>query len=113
LTGFIDWITERVEVAIEKHGLTRDLELDRKAKAFMAGRPRAKQYETRSQAELAGDVNRLSDLLQELVRERDQMVSQVQRIPALELWVKILGAVASTELLIIGWFATELFSRLH
>lgn len=97
-------------MAIKKHGLTRDPQLDARAAAFLAGRPRpTEQYANRDPLQLAKDVNRLSDLLVDLVRERDLLLIESE---SLKNWVKILRYAVIAEAGIIGWFATELFSRL-
>ena len=101
---------ERVDVAIKKHGLTRDPQLDARAAAFLEGRPRpVGQYADRNPGQLAKDVNRLSDLLVDLVRERDLLLIEAQN---LKMWIRILRYAIVAEAGIIGWFATELFSRL-
>jgi len=67
------------------------------------------QYADRSPGQLAKDVNRLSDLLVDLVRERDMLLVEAQNF---KMWIRILRYAVMTEAAIIGWFATELFSRL-
>ena len=90
--------------------LKRDHKLDARCKDFLDGRPRPKvQYAFRSAQELAEDVNRLSDLLVDLVRERDQLLIAAA---SLKNWVRFLHYVVLAEGAVIGWFATELFSRL-
>jgi hypothetical protein len=106
----IGWALERVDAAISKHGLTRDPKLDQRCERFLAGRPRTHQYAARSAAELAADVNALTDLMVPLVKERDQLLRQTENQ---KLWVKILTWAVSTEGLIILFLAGQLFSRLH
>jgi hypothetical protein len=67
------------------------------------------QYADRSPAKLAEDVNRLTDLLVPLVRERDELLAETEN---LRMWIGILRYTVLAEAAIIGWFATELFSRL-
>ena len=108
---------ERVEVAIQKHGLTRDPHLDARAKAFLEGRPRpADQYGDRSHGQLTKDVNRLTDLLVDLIRERDDLrnaLTKAQRkLDSLNLKFWVVSSLVVGEGFVIGWCATELFSRL-
>jgi hypothetical protein len=110
LPGIIDWITECVDLAIQKHGLTRDPQLDARCKGFLEGRPRpATQYANRNPAELAEDVNQLSDLVVKLVRERDLLLLEAQNF---KMWIRILRYFVSAEGLIILFLAQQLFSRL-
>lgn len=90
--------------------MTHDPQLDARCKQFLDGRPRpAVQYAHRNAQELAGDVNQLTDLLVRLVRERDELLMQTE---SLRNWVRFLRYVVIAEGCIIGWFATELFSRI-
>jgi hypothetical protein len=91
-------------------GLNSNPDLNARCERFLAGRPRPQhQYAKRTEAELTSDVNRLSDLLVELVRERDWLLVESE---SLKNWVRFLRYAVITEGCIIGWFATELFSRI-
>lgn len=102
----------------------RDPHLDARAKAFLEGRPRqihteagvVNQYADRSPGKLAEDVNRLTDLLVDLVRERDglrdALTKALRRVDSVSLKFWIVGGLVVGEGCVIGWFATELFSRL-
>jgi hypothetical protein len=90
-------------------GLNPNPELHSRCERFLAGRPRQGQYTKRTEAELTADVNRLTDLVVELVRERDWLLVEAQ---GLKSWVCVLRWAVVAEAAIIGWFATELFSRL-
>ena len=91
--------------------MTRDPQLDARCKSFLDGRPRPTvQYAHRNAAELAGDVNQLTDLIVRLVRERDQLLIEAQNF---KMWIRILRYTVIAEGCIVGWLATELFSRIH
>jgi hypothetical protein len=92
-----------------KYPLKPDANLNARCERFLAGRPRTRQYTMRTAAELANDVNQLSDLLVGLVQDRDRLHCEARN---LKLWIRILRYAVIAEAGIIAWFATELFSRI-
>lgn len=126
---FIDWTIERVDAAIAKHGLVREemlrdpkLELlsdppiDLVVERFKAGRPRQRQYDDRSPGQLRDDVTRVTDISLRLIKERDDLLKEKAtaeiQAASRNTWIQILGAVASVELILVGFFATQFFARL-
>lgn len=97
---------ERVNTVLEANNVSP--ELDVRAEQFLAGRPR-RHYEDRAPEQLTKDVNKLTDLLILVIRERDVLIAQ-SRINS--LYTRILTGVVFVSFSLIAWFATQLFERL-
>jgi hypothetical protein len=87
-----------------------------RAVEILRGRPRAKQYATRTHEELLGDFNAVTDRLCTVMAERDALslkdVEKSSRLTTITWVVSALGFVVLAEACVIGWFATELFNRI-
>ena len=83
---------------------------------ILRGRPRAKQYASRTHEELVDDFNKVTDQLCKVMGERDALslkdVESTGRYTTIIWVVSALGFVVLAEGCVIGWFATELFSRI-
>jgi hypothetical protein len=83
---------------------------------ILRGRPRAKQYEKRTHEELLDDFNKVTDRLCTVMGERDALslknVEKSSRITMITWVVSGLGFLVLAQWGVIGWFATELFSRI-
>jgi len=83
---------------------------------ILRGRPRARQYEKRTHEELVGDFNKAIDQLASAIGEHDNLSGQVSelrsRSDTMKWVISGLGFVVLAEACVIGWFATELFSRI-
>jgi hypothetical protein len=83
---------------------------------ILRGRPRAKQYAKRTHEELLEDFNKVTDRLCTVIGERDALllkdVEGKTRLNTITWVVSALGFIVLAEGCVIGWFATELFSRI-
>lgn len=114
MEGFIDRTMKLVDLKLKEHGMAGEAEV--RFQMFLAGRPRA-QYDSDDPKELQKQLNGLADLQVLTIRERDKFKAQhlaageKLRFLNIKFWVVSCSLVAAWA--VIGWLATQLFSRLH
>ena len=91
--------------------MVRDPEAEKRAEAFLAGRPRT--YSAPADvATLQTQLNGVADMLVVVVKERDKLIKVAVAAESAKIWTRILMACVGVLTALVGFLAVELFARL-
>lgn len=84
--------------------------------AYFVASGKRRDYSKSSHSELVQDVNRCFDFLKQLLHEKDQLAKALADAKEKLRWLNLRFWLVTSAVLgegaVIGWLATELFSRL-